>query len=111
MTDAEFNLILKKLGDYLAMEKTFVVNPFREPEFRHALYTAYELFPDAKIWIEDDPLQMGAMILKIESFDFDVTEVNLFSAMIATADNFEIYPTDNGNVRFAAVFQNVLVRI
>lgn len=111
MTDAKFNVTLKKLAEYLAMEKKFVVNPLREPEFKQAMYNAFELFPDSKIWIEDDPLQMGAMILCIEGLDFSVTEINLFSAMIATADNFEIYPTDNENVRFAAVFQNVLVRI
>lgn len=111
MNEAEFKAILDQLKAYLAMDKTFIKNPFRATEFEKAIMLAHELFPDAKIEIHDDPLQTGAGIFSIEDYDFDVTEVALFSTMIEKADNFEIYPTNNGNVRFAAVFNNVLVRI
>ena len=111
MNDVEFQAILDQLKAYLAMDKTFIQNPFRVKEFENAIHLAHELFPDAKIEIHDDPLQMGAGIFSIEDYDLDVTEVSLFSSMIEKADNFEIYPTNNGNVRFAAVFNNILVRI
>lgn len=111
MTDAEFMDLLTQLKAYLDMDKAFITNPFREMEFKNAVQLAHELFPEAKIEIHDDPIQMGAMIFSIEDYALDVTETSRFSEMIAKADNFEVYPTDKGNVRFAAVFQGVLVRI
>lgn len=114
MNDAEFQSILDQLSKYLAADKKFISNPFRETELKEAIAKAKELFPDAKVELHDDPLQMGAMILRIEDFAISATgerEINLFSEIIRHADNFEIYPIDADNVRFAAVFQNVLVRI
>ena len=114
MNNTEFMNILNQLNNYLKMEKKFVLNSMRETEFKKAIELACKLFPDAKIYTNDDPLQMGAMILCIEDFSLSVcgeTEIKLFSDIISMADNFEFYPIDEGTVKFAAVFQNVLVRI
>lgn len=114
MNDKEFHGILDQLSEYLTANKTFTPNPFRETELKNALTTARELFPNAKIELKDDPLQTGAMILRIEDFEISATgerEINLFSELIKHADNFEIYPIDDDNVRCAIVFQNVMVRI
>lgn len=114
MNDETFMQILKQLGNYLATEKNFVINPFRESEFKKAIELACKLFPDATIYTNDDPLQMGAMILCIEDYSLSATgetEINLFSDIIALADNFELYPLNEETVKFAAVFQNVLVRV
>lgn len=114
MNDAEFQIILNQLSQYLAMEKNFVVNPMRKTEFERAVALACELFPDAKVYIQNDPLEMGAMILRMEAFDINISgerEIKLFSELITFADNFEVYAIEDSNIRFAAVFQNVLVRI
>ena len=114
MNDAEFQIILNQLSQYLAMEKNFVVNPMRKTEFERAIALACELFPDAKVYIQNDPLEMGAMILRIEAFDINISgerEIKTFSELIALADNFEVYAIEDGDIRFAAVFQNVLIRI
>lgn len=114
MNDAEFQGILNRLGQYLATEKNFVVNPVREPDFKHAVALANELFPNANVYIKDDPLQMGAMILRMEAFDINISterEIILFTELINLADNFEVYAIENGNIRLAIVFQDVLVRI
>lgn len=111
MNDKEFISILEQLKAYLAAEKTFIENPFRVTEFKKAIELSVALFPDARIDIKDDPLQMGAMILHIEDFDLDVTETETFSELILLADNWEAYALENGNVCLAGVFQNVLVRI
>ena len=114
MNDVEFANILYSLGEYLAREKKFTINPRRETDFKNALEIAYALFPDSKIYTEDDPLQMGAMILCIEDYNISAVgerEINLFNSMTALADNFETYALPDGNVKFAAVFQEVLVRI
>lgn len=114
MNDYEFQLLLNKLHEYLATEKTFVENSIRTMEIKNAAEVAHELFPEAKIYIKDDPLQMGAMILRIEAFDINISterEMNLFSELINLADNFEVYAIEDGNIRLAIVFQDVLVRI
>lgn len=114
MNDEIFMQILKQLGNYLTREKKFIINPMREADFKKAIEIACGLFPDSKIYTEDDPLQLGAMILCIEDFDISVAgerEINLFNDMTALADNFETYALPNGNVKFAAVFQEVLIRI
>ncbi len=111
MNDAEFLDILNQLGEYLKANKAFIKNPFRAREFETAVTLAHKLFPDAKIEIEDDPLQMGAMMLSITDYYLDVTEINLFVELIKLADNWEIHPIDNETVCLAAVFQKVFVRI
>lgn len=114
MTDAEFNSILDQLSAYLAMDKNFIVNPMRETEFKKAIEIAATLFPDARIEVDDDPLQVGAGILRIKSYDVNISnerEINLFADFIKLTDNFEIYPTDAEHICFAAVFEHVLVRI
>ena len=114
MNDAEFLSFLDQIGKYLESDKTFVENPFRVTEIKRAAEIVAELFPEAQKEFQDDPLQMGAMILHIEDFDLDVSgerEINLFSELIKIADNWEIYPRDNGNVCLSAVFQKALIRI
>lgn len=114
MNDAEFQSILDQLSLYLAKDKTFIINPVRETEFKKAIEIATLLFPNAKLEVKSDPLEVGAGILRIESYEINISgerEINLFSELINFADNFEIYPIDNGNIRFAVVFEHVLVRI
>ena len=114
MNDKEFEQIMQTLQEYLEKEKTFVINPFRMKDFKRAVEIANELFYDHKTEIKDDPLQMGAVIIRIEGMDILMRgerEINLFCEMISLADNFEIYPVSENSIRFAAVFQNVLTKI
>lgn len=111
MNDEEFMTILDQLKTYIDSKKTFIENPFRMAEFKKAIEYAATLFPEAKIEVKDDPLQMGAMLLHIEDYDLDITEINLFVELFKLGNNWEIYPCENGNVCLAAVFNNVLVRI
>lgn len=106
--------ILDGLDEYLKKEKVFVQNPERVREINKALNIAKNLFSHCEVKIKDDPLQMGSLILSIEGFDMVVRgqrEIDLFAEMVEHADNFEVYPISNGNIRFAAVFQNALKRI
>lgn len=111
MNDEAFQVILDQLKAYLASKKNFIENPFRITEIKKATALAYQLFPDAKIYIADDPLQMGAAILCIEDFDLSVTEIKTFSEMIEKADNFEVYAIDSETVKIAVLFQHALLRI
>lgn len=114
MNELEFQLLLEKIGEYLAEKKTFIENPFRVTEIKRAATMAHELFPDAKICINDDPLQTGSLYLHIELADINISterEINLFASLITTSDNFEIYAHVDGYIVFALLFQNAFVRI
>lgn len=110
----ELNAILDVIGKHLKREKVFVQNPARIKDVAHSLEIAKILFPKHKTEIEDDPLQAGALILRIECTDTvdsmivrGEREIELFNEMTAAMDNFEIYEID-GHIRFAAVFNGAL---
>lgn len=110
MDDTQFTRFLDELQTYLKTPKVFVTDLKRAREFYIAVDIAKRLFPGTEIEIKDDPLQTGAMILKFITLDVTVRgakEINLFSDMIALADNFEIYPVNSDEVCFSVVFQGV----
>ena len=115
MTDKEFTRFLDALSAHLASEKNFIVNPFRLREFEQAMEMAKELYPNAKVYASEDPLEMGAMILNIEEYDLGASfarEIKLFKDIIFLADNFEIRTTSEPEmVRLAALFNNVFIRV
>lgn len=114
MSDYEFQLLLNKIHEYLTTDKTFVENSFRATEIKNAAEVARELFPEAEICINDDPLQTGSLYLHIELADINLSserEIKLFSELISASDNFEIYAHQDGYIVFALLFQNVYIRI
>lgn len=114
MNDKKFDDIISQLGEYLKADKTFVQNPVRAAEFLRANEILSTLFPDSVREIKNDPLQMGAMILQMEGSDIILRgqgDMALFREFTEYADNFEIYATENGNVRLAAVFSGVYKRV
>ena len=114
MDSQEFKGLMAELSQYIESEKVFIKNPVRFAEIDTAFQIASQLFSDSSIEIADDPLQMGALILRIECYDIVVRgqdEIALFSALIANADNFEIYPTSDDKIRFALVFSGALIRL
>lgn len=114
MNEFEFQLLLEKIGEYLKEKKTFVENPFRVTEIKSAATIAHELFPDARLCINDDPLQTGSLYLHIELTDINLSderEIKLFADIISLCDNFEIYAHTDGYIVFALLFQNAFIRI
>ena len=110
MNEKEF---INGLYEYLESEKVFVKNKTRFTEIEHATEIANKLFADSKVILEDDPLQMGSIILKIEGFDIIIRgkrEIELFQELIDKADNFEIYAAGT-DVKFAIMFHDALIRI
>lgn len=114
MSNKEFLGFIGDLTKYLNAQKVFIQNPVRFAEVQHATEIAKELFKDMEVTIEDDPLQMGALILCINGFDITVRgkrEIKLFQQLIDKADNFEIYPIGDENIKFALLYSGVLKRI
>lgn len=114
MDDKEFQAIMGSLAQYLEMPKAFVPNPERLAEVQRATVIANRLFADMTVSVKDDPIQMGALILCIEGFDIVVRgkeEIELFTALIAKADNFEIYPVNGESIKVSIVFSKVFTRV
>ena len=114
MDDKEFVLLAEKLQKHLEREKVFVKNPARFAEVEHAFLIAQKLFSASEVTIADDPLQMGALILRIEGYDIIIRgqeEIALFSELISKADNFEIYALGDEKIKFALVFSGALNRL
>ena len=114
MNEYEFQLLLSKISKHLAENKSFVENTFRTTEIKNAANIAARLFPEAKICINNDPLQTGSLYLHIELTDInlsDETEINLFAELVTASDNFEIYAHNEGYIVFALLFQHAFIRI
>ena len=114
MTDKEFHEILDKLKVYLEAEKVFIKNPFKAREMHRAIEIINELFPDSQREIKEDPLQLGAVIFTVDSYDMVVRgerELALFAELMSLIDNFEVYAASKDSIHFAAVMQEVYLKI
>lgn len=114
MDEREFLSLMGELREYLDTKKVFIQDPIRFADVERATEIAKILFEDMAVTIEEDPLQMGALILCINGFDITVRgerEIKLFQELISKADNFEIYPVGDEKVKFAILFSKVLKRI
>lgn len=111
MTEKEFMQFTDLLTEYLEAEKVFVQNPKRMADVEEAYGIADCLFPEAKITIEDDPIQMGAVFLQVDDFEISVTETKVFRELIAKADNFVVYPIDSETLRLSIMFDHALIRL
>ena len=110
--DKEFLEFTAVLEEYLSKEKVFVKDASRCAQVEYAMEIAKKLFPEAKVELEHDPLQMGALIVTIRDFDLTVrgeTEINLFMQMVANASNFEIYAVIDEDVVIAILFNGALI--
>lgn len=111
MNDKELITFAEHLQKYLETEKVFIKNAARFAEVEEAFNLAQQLFSDSDVTIADDPLQMGALILRIEGYDVVVRDIALFQKLIAKASNFEIYPIGDEKMKFSLVFSGALTRM
>lgn len=114
MNDKEFLEFAAQIEQYLSKEKVFVKDIARCAEVEYAMEIAKKLFPEAKVELEHDLLQMGALIISIKDFDITVrgeTEINLFMQMVANASNFEIYAEGKEEAVIAILFNNALTKV
>ena len=96
---------------YLETKKTLTINKERFADMQIMFRIAHKLFPDMNIRFEDDPLQLGRLILCISGNDFDISgeeNIRLFAELIFNADNFEICTNEEGvvdlNIMYGDVF-------
>lgn len=111
MNEENFSKFAAIVEEYLETQKVFVQNPQRMQDVSAATEIACWLFPDAAIELEDDPLQMGSIILSITDFGIPVRDTKQFADLISNANNFDIYAAGNDLVRISILFRGALTRI
>ena len=113
MNNTEFMQFAQMLNEYVDAKKTLKVNEERLAEIQHANDIAKQLFADAQISLKmEDPLQIGSVAIHIDCFDMIVrgkNEIALFTELISTADNFEIYAKNNGDIVVTIMFNQALI--
>lgn len=109
---------LMSLGEaieqYLAKEKVFIPNPERFKEVNLATEIARKLFYDFEISVEHDPLQSGALVIKLTGYYMQVagpTEITEFKDLILLSDNFEISPVKGNKLQMNIMFYGALKKI
>ena len=95
------------LKEYLNTEKNYIPNIARLRNVSDAIDTAREIYPEHEIALVKDPLQMGALFLEITGTDISAVgerEIELFNKLTSNADNFEITPVKDEEVRLSICF-------
>lgn len=111
MNQKDFLNFADMMQKYLEAKKHYEVNEERFNMMQNMFNIANHLFSDMDITLEDDPLQMGRMILCIKGYDISVCgedDIKLFAELIFNADNFEIYANEGDKVEFDIMYNDIL---
>ena len=111
MNDEEFMSLMEQLDAYMSTPKLFITDPARMKDITNAINIAKQLFPEANIHLAEDPLGLGALIIRIDDFDLAVRDTEVFYRMTCKADNFEIYSIENEEVRLSVLFNHAFRRV
>lgn len=110
--EASFDAFVEMLSYELEKPRTLILNPARvrelEVAYRAISQIVFNISPDAKIECILGELGDGSASISVETDEFIVEDIKAFLAVAEKADNFEIYPLTNGNLRMAFMFRNVM---
>lgn len=112
----DFNTFFSKLKQWENQNHMFVVNKDRMKKVEQAYDIFEEIIhtysPDAKVEMEiNTPISDGSAVIWAETDELIVKNIGDFVTVIQNADNFEIYPMTDGNIKIAITFQNVMTLI
>lgn len=91
-----------------------IINPKRVEELNHTYKVMRDIVsessPDAKFECVFSKIRDGSSVIRIETDELCVDRRTLkdFLSALSKADNFEIYPLIDGNIKIAIVFEGVL---
>ena len=108
----DFKAFMQLFGEWQSKPHMFVVNKSRV----QAMERAYDLMrkiiheytPDAKIEINMNVINDGSASICVEADELVVHNVYDFISIIGEANNFEIYPLNNGNIKIAIMFNGIM---
>ena len=107
-----FKEFLKQYNEWQSKPHMFVVNKKRMNEMEKAYdlmqKIVHEYTPEANVEINMNTINDGSATISIETDEIVVHNVQEFISIIKSANNFEIYPLNNGNIKIAIMFNKVM---
>ena len=107
-----FQTFLKQFDEWQSKPHMFVVNRKRINAMENAYNTIkkiiHEYTPEADVEINMNTVNDGSASISVETDELVVHDVHEFISIIKDADNFEIYPLNNGNIKIAIMFNGVM---
>lgn len=108
----DFKTFLKQFDEWQSKPHTFIVNNERmkimETAYDRLEEIIHEYTPDANVEINMSVVNDGSASLSVETDELVVHNVQDFISIIQEANNFEIYPLNNGNIKIAIMFNGVM---
>ena len=108
----DFKTFLKQFDEWQNKPHMFVVNKKRV----NAMENAYDIMkkiiheytPEASVEINMSAINDGSATISVETDEIVVHNVQDFISIIKEADNFEIYPLNDGNIKIAIMFNGIM---
>lgn len=108
----DFNMFMAKMKEWQSQPHMFIVNTSRMKEMEIAYDILKEIVckydPEAVMEVNINVINDGSASISIETCDFVVHDVQEFIEAIKNANNFEIYPLKNGNMKIAIMFNDIM---
>ena len=108
----DFKTFMNQFGEWQSKPKIFVVNKERmkvmEGAYDRLEEIIHEYTPDANVEINMSVVNDGSASMSVETDELVVHNVQDFISVIKEANNFEIYPLNNGNIKIAIMFNGVM---
>ena len=108
----DFKTFLKQFDEWQSKPHMFVVNKTRIHEMENAYEIIkkiiHEYTPEASVEINMGAVNDGSASISVETDEIVVHNVKEFISIINEADNFEIYPLNNGNIKIAIMFNGIM---
>ena len=108
----DFNAFMQQFDEWQSKPHMFVVNKNRvqamECAYNLMRKVIHEYTPDAKIEINMSVVNDGSASISVETDELVVHNVHNFISIISEANNFEVYPLNNGNIRIVIMFNGII---
>lgn len=108
----DFKTFLERFDEWQSKPHMFIVNKERikvmEKAYDLLQSIIHEYTPEANVEINMSVVNDGSASLSVETDELVVHNVQDFISIIQAANNFEIYPLNNGNIKIAIMYNGVM---
>ena len=108
----DFETFLKHFNEWQSKPHMFVVNKKRVKTMEEVCDQLEKIIhkytPEANVEINMSVINDGSASISVEADELVVHNVQDFISIIKEANNFEIYPLNNGNIKIAIMFNGVM---
>lgn len=110
-TEKNFNYIINEISEWINTPKVHFIIPERVALLGQLCVKLQTLLDselyDTEVKVSPCNLQTGDAVVSFETYDFVVRDITAFMNIVKHFSNFEMYPTENGNMRFSGIFSHV----